>query len=126
MKADLPCSRAQLTLQVARTLGLPADAATLIYDARSTYEEAVELRRLAQQHGWRSLIVVTDPFHTRRAGRTFRTLLPDVTISVSAAPDPYYEADRWWQDEYSLVAVFSEVIKLAFYWAKHGIAPVGI
>ena len=80
----------------------------------------MNLRRPVQQYGWHSLIVVTDPFHTRRAGRTFRTILPNVTIHVSAAP----YSSHWWPTKDSLVIVFSEVIKLAFYWVKYGIVPV--
>jgi len=68
---------------------------------------------------------VTDLFHTRRAARTFRTLLPDTTIYLSAAPDPNVDAGRWWQTEEGLIAVFNEVIKLVFYWARYGIVPVG-
>jgi len=60
-----------------------------------------------------------------RAVRTFPTLLPDTTIYVSPAPDPRYDAGRWWQYEHSLVAAFNELIKLGFYWARYGIAPVG-
>jgi hypothetical protein len=33
----------------------------------------------------------------------------------SAAPDPNYDAGRWWQTEEGLVAVVNEVIKLGFY-----------
>jgi len=43
----------------------------------------------------------------------------------SAAPDPDYDAGRWWQTEEGLVAAFNEVIKLVFYWAKYGITPFG-
>ncbi len=123
--AGLACSSAQLSLEAAQQLGLPADATIIADGAQSTYDEAVNIRRLAQQHGWRSLILVTDLFHTRRAARTFRALLPHTTIYVSAAPDPRYHASRWWQNEHSLVAVVNEVLKLGFYWAKYGITPVG-
>ena len=123
--AGLACSSAQLSVEAAQQLGLPAKATLIAEGAQSTYDEAVNIRRLVQQHGWHRIIVVTDLFHTRRAGRTFRTLLPDTTLYVSAAPDPRYNANCWWQNEYSLVAVFTEVIKLVFYWAKYGITPVG-
>jgi uncharacterized SAM-binding protein YcdF (DUF218 family) len=33
-------------------------------------------------------LVVTAPFHVRRAGCTFRALLPGVTITVSLGPIP--------------------------------------
>ena len=122
--AGLACSSAHLSLEAAQKLGLPTDAVIIADGAQSTYDEAMNLGRLAQQHHWHSLIVVTDLFHTRRAARTFCTLLPDVTIYLSAAPDPNYDAGRWWQTEESLVAVFSEVIKLVFYWVKYDISPL--
>ena len=124
--AGLACSSAQLSLEAAQELGLPTEATIIASGAHSTYEEAGNLGRLSQQHRWHSLIVVTDLFHTRRAARTFHTLLPDTTIYLSAAPDPNYDARRWWQTEEGLMAVFNEVIKLAFYWAKYGITPFEI
>ena len=124
--AGLACSSAQLSLEAAQELGLPNSAAIIASGAQSTYDEAVNLRRLAQQHRWHSLIVVTDLFHTRRAARTFRTLLSDTTIYLSAPPDPNVGASRWWQTEEGLVAVFNEVIKLAFYWTQYGITPFEI
>ena len=121
--AGLACSSALLSLEAARELGLPQDAALIAPEAQSTYDEAVNLRRLAEEHGWTSLIVVTDPFHTRRAGRTFRTLLPGVTVRVCAAPNPDHDPARWWQNEHGLVAVPNETVKLAFYWVRYGIRP---
>jgi len=122
--AGIACSSAQLSLEAAQQLGLPTNATLIADGAQSTYDEAVNIRRLAQQHRWHSLIVVTDLFHTRRAAHTFRTLLPDTTIYLSAAPDPNYDASRWWQTEEGLVAVLNEVLKLGFYWAKYGITPL--
>ena len=83
--AGIACSSAQLSLEAAQELGLPTGAAIIASGAQSTYDEAVNIRRLALQHRWHSLIVVTDLFHTRRAARTFRALLPDTTIYLSAA-----------------------------------------
>jgi uncharacterized SAM-binding protein YcdF (DUF218 family) len=123
--AGLACSSAQLSLEAAQQLGLLAGAAIIADGAQSTYDEAVNLGRLAQQHRWHSLILVTDLFHTRRTARTFRTLLPDTTIYLSAASNPNYDAGRWWQTEEGLVTVLNEVIKLGFYWAKYGITPFG-
>lgn len=119
----LECSSALLSLERAQELGLPADATILAPEAQSTYDEAVNLGRLAAQHGWRSLLVVTDPLHTRRAARTFRTLLPGVSVSVSPAPEPLYDPQRWWRSEHGLADVFNEVLKLAFYWFRYGIRP---
>jgi uncharacterized SAM-binding protein YcdF (DUF218 family) len=120
----LACSSAQLSLEAALELGLPEGAAVIAPEAQSTYEEALNLRCLVAAHGWGSLIVVTDPFHTRRAGRTFRALMPETTVYVSAAPNPDHDPAHWWENERGLIAVVDETIKIAFYWAKYGIAPL--
>ena len=121
----LTCSTAQLSLAAARELGLPPAVSIVADGAQSTYDEAVNLRQLAREHGWHTLIVVTDPLHTRRAGLTFRTLLPDMTIYLSAASRPNYDAARWWRTREGATAVLSEMIKLIFYWVKYGISPFG-
>jgi uncharacterized SAM-binding protein YcdF (DUF218 family) len=122
--AGLACSSAQLSLEAAQQLGLPAGSAVIAPEAQSTYDEALNLRALAREHKWQTLILVTDAFHTRRAARTFRTLLPDTAIQVSAPPDPRYDPARWWRTEDGLVSVFNELIKLGFYWANYGVRPI--
>lgn len=122
-QVGLACSSAQLSLEAAQELGLPEGAALIAPEAQSTYDEALNLRELAREHGWRSLIVVTDTFHTLRAARTFRSLLPGVRIYVSAAPDPRFEPGRWWRTEDGLVTVFNELLKLGFYGIEYGIWP---
>jgi uncharacterized SAM-binding protein YcdF (DUF218 family) len=117
------CSSAQLSVEAAEGLGLPGAAMVVSYEAQSTYDEAVNLSRLAEERGWHSLIVVTTPFHTRRAARTFRCLVPGVSIQASAAPDPRFDPGRWWGTEDGLVTVFNELLKLGFYWVNHGISP---
>lgn len=119
----LACSSAQFSLEAAQELGLPKSSVVISDEAQSTYDEAVNLARLARERGWRSLIVVTDPFHTRRAGRTFRTLMPGVSIYIRAAPDPRFDPGHWWRTEEGLVAAVNEVLKLVFYWVNYGISP---
>ncbi len=119
----LACSSAQLALEDARALGLPEGAALIAPEAQSTYDEALNLRALARERGWCSLVVVTDPLHTRRAARTFRALLPGVEVYVSAAPSDLYDPARWWETEHGLVGVVNELLKLGFYWIEYGISP---
>lgn len=38
----------------------------------NTYAEALAVRSLARERGWKELLLVTSPSHTRRAGATFR------------------------------------------------------
>lgn len=122
--AGLTCSSARLDVPAAQALGLPAGAAVIADDeVASTYDEAIAARALVAERGWQRLIVVTDPFHTRRAAATFRALIPGVTVIPSATPDGEYDPQHWWRSEEGVMAVISEMVKLAFYWVRYGIAP---
>lgn len=66
-------------------------------DARSTAEEAraivPELRRM----GDKKILLVTSDYHTRRAGKIFRSQAPDLEFQVVAAPDEFFTPDGWWK-----------------------------
>ena len=83
----------------------------------TTYEEALAVRALAQEQGWRSLLVVTDPFHTRRASLTFRNVFRGTGVAVGVRPveDAEYDAEAWWQSADGLRDTWTEYAKLALY-----------
>jgi uncharacterized SAM-binding protein YcdF (DUF218 family) len=96
----------------------------------STYDEAVLLKKFItnSQAPIRSVIVVSDAFHGRRAVFTYRLVLGDaVTVQFAAVP---FEAStyqrRWWTDDASRQYVRQEYLKLAYYFARYqlGIRPV--
>lgn len=68
------------------------------HSGRSTRAEAVALMPEIRRQGIRRLVVVTSNFHTRRAGRIFRGLAPDLTILVVGAPDRNYTPGGWWHN----------------------------
>jgi uncharacterized SAM-binding protein YcdF (DUF218 family) len=84
---------------------------------RTTFQEAQAVRQLAEEWGLRSLTVVTDPFHTRRARRAFREAFvgTGVTIQVQPASGGWYEADSWWQHQDALRETWTEYLK----WVLH-------
>jgi uncharacterized SAM-binding protein YcdF (DUF218 family) len=114
-------SSARVALRYALARGLPAEVALVVDTAQSTYDEATLVRELAAHHGWRSLIIVTDPYHTRRAVRTFRAIIPDVQVTASVAPfldtfaDPLSRGVRVWR------YATAELIKMSFYRLHYGI-----
>ena len=63
-------SYAELMAQEAQWQGVPAQRTPGVHApglVTTTVEEAHAVRALAAARGWRSLLVVTDPWHTRRA-----------------------------------------------------------
>jgi len=89
----------------------------------STYAEAVLLKELIakSQVPIRSVIVVSDVFHGRRAVWTYHLLLGDV-VSVQFAPVPFEASTyqrRWWTDKASQRYVRDEYVKLAYYYVRY-------
>jgi uncharacterized SAM-binding protein YcdF (DUF218 family) len=66
--------------------------------ARSTVAEAQAVLPVIRRMGLKRIIVVTSNYHTRRAGRIYRGLAPDLTILTVAAPDKNFTTDGWWHD----------------------------
>ena len=85
----------------------------------STYEEALYSREIMQARGWRSAILVTDPFHMRRALLTFRQAFAPAGLTVVASPaeGSKYGVDNWWTDRNAIMRVGQEYLKLGYYLA---------
>ncbi len=99
-------------------LAIPDDAIVPIPEiSDSTYEEALRSREIMQARGWRSAILVTDPFHMRRATMTFRQAFEPAGLTVAASPadGSKYGVDNWWTDRNAIMRVAQEYIKLGYY-----------
>ena len=99
-------------------LGAPADAVIIpprVHD--NTAQEAQTLRRLAAEHGWRRVIVITSKYHLRRAGLSFRRELRGTGINIVMRGTRYDRAqpERWWSQRADIRWLLSEVPKLMAY-----------
>jgi len=108
--------------------GVPRQAVLLANGTQNTHEDALRSRDLMKQHGWRTALLVTDPYHMRRSLWTFRTAFAGTDLQVRPAPvaSGWFDANHWWQNEQSFVAVDEEYLKLAFYLARGYIQPSAI
>jgi uncharacterized SAM-binding protein YcdF (DUF218 family) len=110
------------TLAVAA--GVPEAAVVGDADAvHSTYAEAVRLRAFiaGSPVPIRSVIVVSDPFHMRRARWTYREVLGG-GVRVEMAPIPFQNTpyrQRWWEDPLSQQYVADEYKKMVYYYARY-------
>jgi uncharacterized SAM-binding protein YcdF (DUF218 family) len=99
-------------------LSIPDDAIEPIPEiSDSTYEEALHTRDIMLAHGWRSAILVTDPFHMRRATLTFRQAFDAAGLVVLASPADGSRngVDNWWTDRNAIMRVGQEYLKLGYY-----------
>lgn len=91
-------------------------------DAHSTEEEARSVMPCIQQRHWRSFIVVTSNFHSRRAGliwrRTWKHVQPPSHIWIDGVPDPSFEPSGWWHHREYAKTWFLESTKLLWTWGS--------
>ncbi len=108
---------AEISASQLERLGVPADAIRMLPETTSTRDEAVASRKLLAALGARSAIVVSDPYHMRRAALTFNLVYQasGIAILYSPCPTAWFDARRWWRTERAFLAVTGEYQKLLFY-----------
>ncbi len=84
--------------------------------SESTYENAVEVRRITEERGLKSIVLITAAYHAKRAFFIFRDVLPRGTgIVMHSARTPNFDETRWWAGRGPML-VAAEFVK--FYWYK--------
>jgi uncharacterized SAM-binding protein YcdF (DUF218 family) len=82
----------------------------------STEEEAAALDKCIRQHDWKSIVVVTSNYHSRRAGiiwrKTIKKLDPSVHLWMHEVSDPEFNPHGWWHVRLYAKTWFFEFTKL--------------
>ena len=83
------------------------------HDADNTLEEAETLARVANEKKWRSVILVTSNYHTRRARYIFRRVFPQgISIWVASARDGDFDPAAWWEKRKSTKELMREFLAM--------------
>jgi uncharacterized SAM-binding protein YcdF (DUF218 family) len=114
-----PATYAEWSVQRLERRGVPRTAVVPTNEGDSTVGDARGVRKLAQARGWHDLVVVTDSWHSHRTEVAFRSVFQDSAIRVYSSParSPGFDPDAWWTDEDAALAVATEYIKLAAFYA---------
>ncbi len=98
--------------------GVPEEDILLEEEATDTLENAKFTREIIKDEGFKKIILVTSPYHQRRAYEIFKEVLKndDVEISNSPTTQSRWKADNWWKSEPESTLTQSEIAKL--FWAK--------
>jgi len=107
-----------------RKAGVPAEKIKILPGlASSTHDEAMILREYALERGLHSLLLVTSPYHSRRALWTFRRSFTGTgaSVGVEVAPSGALtpSAIFWWLQIRGWRTVGGEYVKLSYYWFKY-------
>jgi uncharacterized SAM-binding protein YcdF (DUF218 family) len=92
------------------------------HDSDNTREEAEALKFLAIQRKWRSVIVATSNYHTRRTRYIFHHVFPqNIDVRVASARDGDFDPERWWEKRKSVKVFTRELAGMVVaIWELHG------
>lgn len=108
----------ELMRTLARSLGVPESAIAVVSQGHNTVEYVRLARQLAQARGWRSIMLVSAPYHMTRSLLTFRRQAPELTVHPAAAAESAFFARsrrvkyRQWH------AILHEYLGMGYYWLK--------
>ena len=88
----------------------------LEHTGRSTEEEAYAAAAKLRTMGVKRVILVTSNYHTRRSGKIFHRVAPDIEFFVVAAPDEFFKPDTWWRDREARKIFLYEWMKTVAEW----------
>jgi uncharacterized SAM-binding protein YcdF (DUF218 family) len=117
---NIPENR-DLVIAVLQGLGVPLDAIeTSEQEVTCTLDEAQEVRNLVEHKGYKTIVLVTSKYHSRRAHLIFQDALKGKATVVSI-PSSYDSSDpeSWWKRDEDAKKVLMEYQKfLVYYWRK--------
>lgn len=85
----LPPPEAEVMRRIAVSMGVPDDALLVEDASNSTWENVRNSARIMAAHGWRSVLLVSDPYHMFRACR----MAADAGLEVH--PAPVWDSPGW-------------------------------
>lgn len=108
-------SNAKAMATLAEKAGVPASAIELDEMAVDTRQNASDVAAIVRRDEYKSIILVTSPYHQRRVYTVFRQSLGnDITILNHSSIDKLWRRTHWWATEYSRNLTISEAQKTLY------------
>ncbi len=108
-------------------IGIPKDKVIVENTAQNTYEQGIEVMKIAAQIGWRKIILVASHFHQARAYLTFLQAMVKANLKIQIFNSPakdlsWFEAMATSKSRYELFE--DELKKMDEYIAKGHICSI--
>jgi uncharacterized SAM-binding protein YcdF (DUF218 family) len=106
------------------SLGVPADNVMVVNQGESTYAQAVKSVEVMKHNNFRSAIIVTSDYHTRRTRYIFNKVSSKEQLKFIFIPsDSLYtnliHSSRLWKHSELFELLFYEYTKLFWYWLRY-------
>ena len=107
---------AGLMKEQAEDLGVAGKFILLADKSRSTEEDARYTGEILKDKGYTSMLLVTSPYHSRRASIIFKEMLPGIRIISAPTDKSWLSFDDWWKRPRDRDMVLSEWSKFIRLW----------
>ena len=113
---DARDSNAAAMKRMAVSAGVPADKIITEEKSMNTFENAAYVRDIIEQNKFNQLILVTSPYHQRRAALVFSKALNGLPVKIinHSSLDSAWRKNGWWLDEWARTLTWSEVKKVSY------------
>lgn len=103
---------AGLMKEYAEYLGVGSRSVLLAEKSRSTEADAKYVKEILVGHGYKSIILVTSPYHSKRASIIFAKVLgSDVKIINAPVEKSWFKVHEWWKRDRDRDVALSEYSK---------------
>lgn len=98
-------------------LGVPSKDVILEDKSTTTYENAIFSRKIMLQNNFTSAIVVSSPYHMRRASWLFDRAFENdnITLLYSPVNESWFKPEKWWTNQRERQIVIDEYAKFIYY-----------
>lgn len=98
--------------------GVPASVILIEPNSTTTAQNAADSAPIIRGLGAHTIILVTSPYHQRRAWLSFHQVLgPSVIIINHSASDSAWSKSTWWTKPATIKLTFEELQKIIYIWS---------
>ena len=104
-----------------KNYGVPDENVKAIVKGTSTKEESEIILAYCKKHAYKTVVILSSKFHTRRVRNIFKPLLEaeNIKVIVHGAPSSVYRESEWWKYEAGMIMVNNEYMKHIYYFLKY-------
>jgi uncharacterized SAM-binding protein YcdF (DUF218 family)/glycosyltransferase involved in cell wall biosynthesis len=110
---------AEVMRALAADNGVPASAIVLELHATSTYQNVVFVDDILRDRRWRKILLVSSPYHMRRATMVWRKVAPGIVVVPSPPPQSqFYDHPHAGATLEQIRGIAQEYVAILAYWRR--------
>ncbi len=107
---------AEMMKDLAVSCGIPASSILLEVQGINTRQSLERVEHMVRQQGWHSILLVSSPYHMRRAILVWQKLAPDVAVFPSPVPHSQFYIHERAANFEQIYGILHEYAGLFYYW----------